>query len=592
MIEQAQAQIDVLNAANLERFPETKEILQSAGFHSIVTRLQDHLVRDARSTLYFLWGGALFLLLIGCANVASLALVRARVRLKEVAVRLALGARRWQIVRPFVIEHLLLTTASGIGGILIGSAVLSAFGAASEALPRGAEIVLDATIVVYTMAISVLIGLLLGLIPVPSGLAFNVTGALREEGRTGTSGRGTRKTHRALVVVQVAAAFMLLIGAGLLFSSFQQVLAIDPGFNPARVLTASINLPTVRYEDGDAVRRFTGDALRALRSIPGVVAAGATTIIPFGDSSNQNVMFPEGYCIEPGDSLTAAFNSVVTTGYFEPMQVRLVSGRFFDERDSADAQRVVIVDERLARRYWPDVDPVGRRMFEPSDIDDLTATNENTVWYTVVGVVAEVKLRGLVTGVSDIGAYYTAQAQTPRRNLTFTIRTVGAPMTVVTAVRGAIARADSELPLFDVRTMEERMDKSLSTRRLSMQLSTSFGLVALFLSALGIYGVLAYQVTQRTREMGIRIALGSTRLAILQLVYREGLTLVAGGLVLGLVGAAFLTRSLETEFFGVRPADPVVLAMAIAVLAGVALMACALPARRATQIDPVRALAE
>ena len=326
--------------------------------------------------------------------------------------------------------------------------------------------------------------------------------------------------------------------------------------------------------------------------MPGVIAAGATTAIPFGDEFSQDVIFPEGYRLNPGDSLVALYRSNVTPGYFETMGVRLIGGRFFDERDGADAPGAVIVDERLARRFWPGVNPVGRRMFEPENDNALTAITDKTSWYTVVGVVGEVKLRGLVEGVGDTGAYYRPQAQSVSRRVTFTVRTTGAPQSTANAIRAAIAQIDRELPVFDVLTMAERTDRSLVTRRSPMLLAMIFGVVALFLAAIGIYGVLAYVVTQRTKEIGIRMALGSSKRAVFQLILREGVLLILIGFALGAAGALALRRSLESELYGVRATDPLVLLLAVATLALVAVTACAIPARRATRIDPAIALAE
>jgi putative ABC transport system permease protein len=595
---QVQAQIDALSAANLQRVPESKQVVETTGLHTVATLLQDDLVRDVRSTLYLLWGGALFVLSIGCVNVASLVLVRSRGRLKELATRMALGAGRWRIIHQLVIEHVLLTMVAAAAGLLIGGGALRLLGSMSlEDLPRAAEIRMDAVIVAYTLSIAAAIGIGLGAIPLIGGLPVNLISILREEGRGGTSGRGVRTMRRALVVTQVALAFLLLVGAGLLFASFQRVMAIDPGFNAAGVLTASVNLPAVRYPlDGEGknptTQRFTDEALRAIRSVPGVVAAGATTAIPFGDEFSQDVIFPEGYRLNPGDSLVALYRSNVTPGYFEVMGVRLIGGRFFDERDRTGGPRVVIVDERLARRFWPGVNPVGRRMFEPESDKDVTAITDKTSWYTVVGVVGEVKLRGLVEGVGETGAYYYPQAQSPSRRLTFTIRTSTPPESIANAVRAAVARIDRELPVFDVLTMAERTDRSLTQRRSPMLLAMVFGFVALFLAAIGIYGVLAYLVTQRTKEIGIRMALGSSKRAVFQLILREGVLLIVSGFLLGAAGALALRRSLERELYGIRATDPIVLLLAVATLALVAVTACAIPARRATQINPAVALAE
>jgi predicted permease len=499
-------------------------------------------------------------------------------------------------MRQLVTEHVLLTLSSAIGGLGIGYAALRFFGSLNlEQLPRGAEIQMDAAIVLDALVSAAVIGFVLGSIPAFVGVPANLSAALREEGRGGTSGRGARTLRRVLVVTQVAVAFVLLIGAGLLFASFRQVVAIDPGFKADGVLTASINLPQSRFA-GDAndaaAGRFADAAVRAIRSIPGVVAAGATSTIPFGDNYSEDVLLPEGYTLGPGGSLIAPYVSRITPGYFEAMSVRLVSGRFFDERDAADAPKAVIVDERLARRFWPNADPIGRRMYEPSDDKDLTAITDKTVWYRVVGVVGEVKLRGLVEGVGETGAYYLPEAQSPSRRFTFAVRTSGAPTSVAGAVRSEIGRLDREIPVYDMRTMTERTERSLVTRRSSMVLSLAFGAVALLLSAVGLYGVLAYLVTQRTKEIGIRLALGSSAGAVFQLVLREGLLLLAAGLAIGVAGAVGISRALEGQLFGVHATDPLVAVLAIVTLGLVALAACALPARRATRINPVIALAE
>ena len=592
-LSQVQSQVDALNVANLARFPETVSVLTSTGFHTVATRLQDDLVRDVRRTLNLLWGGALLVLLIGCVNVASLVVVRSRARLRDLATRIALGAGRGRIIRQLIAEHGLLTMMSAAGGLAIGYGVLRWLGAMSlEQLPGGAQIAMDAVTVAYTLFVAAAIGIVLGVVPIIGGLPTDLTAILRTEGRGGTTGRGVRAMRRALIVTQVAVAFVLLIGAGLLLSSFRRVVAIDPGFNADGILTASVNLPPARYADDRAIGRFTDEALRAVRSVPGVIAAGATTAIPFGDDFSEDVIFPEGHHPGPGDPLIAPYESRVTPGYFEAMRVRLVSGRFFDERDATDSPGVVIVDQRLAKRFWPGVDPVGRRMYEPTDKQDLLRITDKTPWYTVIGVVGEVKLRGLIEGVGETGAYYMPQAQKPERKLTFTIRASGTPQSVASAVRAQFARLDRELPMFDVETMADRADQSLATRRSSMLLSMAFGGLALFLAAIGIYGVLAYLVTLRTKEIGIRIALGSSTLAVFQLILSEGALLILTGLTLGAAGAVGLRRTVENELFGVRASDPIVLVMALTVLAVVALVACAIPARRATRIDPVVALAE
>jgi predicted permease len=592
-IEQAQAEVNALNNVIADELPEIKPLLINAGFYSRVLRLQEYLVRPIKATLYLMWGGSLFVLLIGIVNVANLVLVRSRVRLKELATRLALGAGRLRIAQQLVTESVLLTMMAAVAGLAVGYWSLRALNALSiQDLPRGAEIHLDGVVVAWTFAASALMGIVLGLIPVATILPLNLTTVLREEGRSGTAARGARTARRALVVLQVAFAFVLLIGAGLLFASFRRVVAVDPGFNSEGVMTASVYLPPSRYKDEKALIAFCDEVQRRLRALPGVKAAGATDTIPFGGNGSSSVIFAEGHTMTPGESVISPSRASVSTGYFEAMGVRLVHGRFFTEADREGSLPVIIIDEKLANRFWPGEDPVGRRMYRPDSPEEAIKPTEKTKFQTVVGVVREMTLHELTEGHTAVGATFTPLAQDAFRNVGFAVETNGNPAALAAPIRSVITQLDRELPVTEMMSMEDKLDKSLMNRRSPMVLSLTFGTVALFLSAIGIYGVLAYLVTQRRKEIGIRLALGSSNGAIFELVLREGLLLIGIGLVMGAIGAVVLRKSLESQLFGIQATDPVVLLTVTVVLAAVAVIACAVPARRATRIDPIIALTE
>jgi predicted permease len=591
--EQAQAQIDALNAANLERFPQYKEVLTNAGFHTSVDPLGEYLVRNVKPTLYLLWGGATFVLLIGCVNVANLVLVRARARLKELATRLALGASHAQIARQLVIENLMLTLAAGGAGLLVAAAGLRAIGAFDLSdLPHGTEIALDTTATLYALGLAFLIGLGMGCLPIAT-VPASIAGLLREEGRGSSGGRGAQVLRRSLVVAQVAFTFVLLVGAGLLLASFRHVLDIDPGFDPRGVHTASVMLPRERYPDADALRRFTEASLARLAALPGVAQAGATDTIPFGGRDNDSVILAEGYTMKPGESVVSPNAVDVSPGYFEAMGARLVKGRFFTAADTKGALPVLVVDERLAARFWPGQDPIGKRLYLPEDINNLLAVNEKTVFLTVVGVVRNLELHDLTEGDKAVGTYFYPLAQDASRLLTFALKAAsGDADSVAASLRAAIHDLDPELPLFDAQSMEQRTDKALLNRRSPALLSASFGALALLLSAVGLYGVLAYLVTQRTKEIGIRMALGSSARAIFDLVLGEGLRLLGSGFVVGALGAFALRGSLQSQLFRVGATDPAVIGVVTVLLGVVAFVASAIPARRATRIDPQVALTE
>ena len=590
-LEQAQAQVDAINAANLERFPQFKELLINAGFHTRVERLQDVLVRSVARTLYLLWGGAAFVLFVGALNIANLALARSTLRAKDLCTRVALGASRRRIAAQLMIEGLILAFVAGVLGAAIAAAMLWALRFLGlDQLPRGAEVHMDVTVGSAIVIVSVVAGVLIGLVPLLHVPKANLSDVLQESSRGGTGGKRVRSVRRALVVAEVAFAFVLLIGSGLLIASFRNLLAVNPGFDSNNVITAGIVIPRATYPEDSNVRAFTDRALTAIREVPGVVNAGATTIIPLSGNHSDSVILAEGYQMQPGESLVSPMQVTVTPGYFEAMSTPLVRGRFFTDSDNETSPGAVIVDERLARKFWPGADPIGRRMYQPSDPNDLLAVNEDTHWLTVVGVVREVQLDDLAGRVESVGAYYYPAKQQVQRFLVFAIKAAIDPNAVMRSVKAAMNGIDPSLPLATVRTMEEYTAMSLMPRRTAMILATSFGIVALLLAAIGMYGVLAYLVAQRTREIGVRLALGSTTQGIMRLVLREGAVLVISGLALGLIGAVTLRQALASQIFGLGALDPIVIGAAVFVLGATAFVACALPARRAAQVSPAIAL--
>jgi predicted permease len=590
-LQQAQAQVNALNAENLEREPQFKEILINAGFHTDVKPLQDMLTAGIKGTLYLLWGGALLVLLIGGLNIANLAMARLARRRKEMATRMALGAGHAQLMRQLVLENLGLAFLGGITGVALGAILLRTLSVIGlKHLPRATEVRMDLPVVLVSLGLSLVAGLFVALFLLASLSRISINDALHEDSRTGTTGKQTRGVRQLLVAAQIGFAFALLVGAGLLLASFRMLLHVDPGFKSEGVVTAVVSLPRAKYPENSQVRDFTNRALASLRAIPGVSSAGSAESIPLGNDHNDSVILAEGYQMKPGESVISPLNISISPGYFETMGIPVVRGRPFEDRDADTAQRVIIVDETLAQHFWPNQNPLGRRMYSPSDPKDILKVDEHTQWFTVVGVARALRYENLYGTGAPFGAYYFPMAQSPSHGFTFVAKSTADPNSIVRELRSAIAGIDPDVAVFDVHSMNERIDLSLSSRKTSMILANAFGAVALFLASLGIYGVLAYVVAQRTREMGIRVALGSTRGAILGLVLREGFKLVAIGLVLGIVGAVLLQKAVANEIYGVRPLDPLVLLSVMGILAVVALTACAIPARRATRVDPIIAL--
>ena len=594
-IAQLQARLDALNAVYIERAGSLKHDIENAKYNSRVVSLQADVVRNVRSALTLLWGGVLFVLLIAAVNITNLALVRANGRMKELATRNALGAARSRVVRQLVTETLVLTVCGGALGLLIGYWSIDGLSTfAFTDLPRSHEVRIDAAVIAFIAGLAVLLGLVIGAVPALHLQGVNLNVLLRDSGRTGTASRQARYLRRGLAVAQVGLAFVLLVGAGLLLASFRQLLGVNPGFQSDGVLTGRLSPLESHYPDKAAVRAYAARVLEEVRRVPGVTSAGITTNIPFGWDDSSSVIVPEGHVKTPGESVVSPRQVRVTPGYFETMRVPLKQGRFFSASDDDKAPRVIILDEHLAKLFWPNVNPIGRRVYLPDSVEDIANPGPKSIWMQVVGVVGAVKYKGLVEGAEESrsGAYYFPLAQDAQSNLGFAIRTTGEPSALTPSIQRAVTAVDPELQMFDVFTMAQRVDKSLNPRRTPMQLSLAFSVVALLLASIGIYGVLAYQVSQRTREIGIRMALGSDPARVIALVLREGLILVAAGLVAGLAGAVALRQAIASQLYNVGALDPVVILAVTGVLAVTSLVACFGPARRAAKVSPVVALSE
>jgi predicted permease len=589
-IEQVRDQLRALDSVNFERTPPNlKKVVVSTGYYTGVEPLQDALVRGVRGPLYLLWGAALGVLVIGVGNLGNIALARSRARLNEMGTRLAIGAARFDVVRQLLVEGFLIAITGAAGGLALGAWLLSAL--RIRALGP-AELHIDAAVAGITLGLGLLTGLLIGLVSASPLYTMSLGTMLDQGSRSGTQGRALRVTRRTLVVAQMACSFLLLMGSALLWVSLRNLLAVDPGFKTENVITGAITLPAPRFAADDSARAFMDRSLASIRQLPGVVAAGATTIVPLSGNAQTGLILAEGYVPKPGEPAVSGVRSFVTPGYFEAVGTPLIRGRYFDERDNQVTSRTIVIDEGLARRFWPDSDAIGRRMFWLTRPSQFSTIGANTPWLTVIGVVRNARLRGPMaeSASGTSGTYYLPYVVTAPRDVGYVIRTEGEPTAIVRDLRSALSQVDREVPLFDIRTMSERTQLALLSRTNTMHLATLFAAVAVFLSAIGLYGVLAYFVGQRAREIGIRLAVGSTQSAIVGLVLREGLSMAIAGVVLGALGCVAFGRLVASQLYGVNPSDPWVMLLTTLTLCAVAALACIIPARRAAHVDVMRTL--
>jgi putative ABC transport system permease protein len=573
-VERARSEVVALAGRLAERYPQT-----NARQSMTLEPLHEALVGDLRPALMLLLGAVALVLLIACANVANLLLARAAQREKEVAVRLAIGARRGRLLRQLLTESLLLSLAGGLVGALLAFGGVRALVASLPAgVPRAEEIAVDASVLAFTAGLAVLTGFVFGIAP-----AWRVSHAagyqpLKDGGR-GTAGPAHHRVRNTLVVGEVSLALILLIGAGLLLRSFYRVIAADPGFRPEGVITATLPLPDARFPEDTDRARFVGRVLEEARALPGVdVAAGTMPLL----GNWQSSFSVEGRPEPPPGQRPSADIARVAGDYFRAMGVRVLAGRAFEEFDKADAPRVCIVDETFASAQWPGESPLGKRV-KFGGHDD----NEEP-WMEVVGVVAHVKNYG-VDEDSRVELYLPF-LQDPVGSFTLVVRSQGDPSGLAPTLRGAVRAVDPEVPLYAVRTLEDIVSENTAQRRLAVVLLGVFAAIALTLAAVGIYGVMSYAVAQRTQEIGIRMALGAHSRDVLSMVLRHGLGLALAGVALGLLAAFVLARLIASLLFQVSAADPPTFSLVPLLLIGVAALACYLPARRATRVEPLVAL--
>ena len=536
-----------------------------------------------RPALLVLLGAVGLVLLIACANVANLLLARAAIRIKEVAIRSALGADRASLIRQLLTESVILALAGGVLGLALAQWSVKSLVALNPSLPRASEIGVDTNVMVFTLLVSVVTGLLFGLAPALQTSVTNLQETLKDGSRSGASDFAGRSIRRGLVIAEMALSLTLLIGAGLLIKSVGKLQGVDPGFDPRNVLTFNLALPAVKYPSDTASILFTNQLLPRLNSLTGVQAAGVTSVLPFGGSWSTASFTIEGLVVPPGQNGPWGDIRVVSPRFFDALRVPLKKGRVFNDQDIQGGPQVAVIDEQFVKKYFPNTDPIGKRL----TLGARRGATDST-WITIVGVVGHAAHEGL--DAEPRIQYYLPTSQSGGRLMSVVIRTTGNPLTLLPAAREAVHAVDRNLPVAGVNTMEKLVDASVGQRKLSMILLGVFSGIAVLLASIGIYGVMSYSVTQRTRELGIRMALGAARSRVLALVVGQGMALAGTGVAIGLVAAAALTRFLSNQLYGVGATDPATFTAVSVLLIVIALFATLVPAMRATRVDPVVAL--
>ncbi len=578
-LELAQANMDAVAARLEAEYPAANN-----GVGIWLEPVHERIVGPVRAGLWMLLGAVGFVLLIACANVANLMLTRASGRHREVAIRVAIGAGSAQIFRQMLTESLLLATAGGGLGLLVAMwGVDLLISLMPSGAPRFDQVTVDGTAFLFTLGITGATGLLFGVVPALRAARPQLNASLKDGSLGAGAGQGSSRLRGALVVAEVALALTLLIGGGLMLRSFATLSNVDPGFDADNVLTQQLFLPPASYADGTAIMGFVDEVIDRTRALPGVVDAGVTYTLPLAGQDADTGFLIEGAAPVPeGGRNPVTWFRPATPGYLAAMKMRLVRGRWLQDADHAEAPLVVMINEASARRYWPETEPVGGRIaFGRDEAGEL-------VWRQVVGIAEDTKHFGLDQG--ERPAMYIPFHQAPRAFMSLVIRTTGDPMQLARSVQAEVWEIDTDLAVTGVASMNEVISRTVAVPRLLMSVLAVFAGAAMILAAIGIYGVISYGVAQRTREIGVRIALGAKRADVLRLVVGGGMALMSGGIVLGLAASLMLSRFLESLLFEVGARDPVTFVMVPVGLTLVALVACYIPARRAARVDPIVAL--
>jgi putative ABC transport system permease protein len=583
---QATSELVTITRRLEQQYPESNTNMSGA-----VIPMQEYLVGDVRPALYVMLGAVAFVLLIACANVANLLLVRAASRESEMAVRTALGAGAWRLVRQLVIESVLLAMIGGVFGTLLALwGVDLLLSMAPNGLPRINEVTVNGSVLVFTAGVTAVTGVLFGLFPALHAARANVGGMLKEGMRGSSGGVASRRARNTLVMAEMALAVVLLVGAGLLIRSFSKLLAVDPGFRAERVVTFAIAAPDTKYGQYAQRRELVSNLVERMKRVPGAQGAAVVTGLPLSNIMMRTSAHIVGTPPERPGERKSTDVAMATPGYFTTMGIPLVAGRDFTDRDGSGAPVVSIVNQEFVKRYFPNENPIGKRIELGWDQDTASTGGNMTLGGEIVGVVANVKRRGLSQEVFP--ETYASYMQPTFSNFSVVVRSTADPSTVMAAIRAQIRELDRDLPLSDLRQLKELVAASVSRPRFYTTILGVFASIALILAAVGIYGVISYAVSLRTRELGIRIALGATGRQVSGLVLQQGVGLAIAGVAVGGAGAYWLTRLLSKLLFGVSATDPLTFVGVAALLTAIAAIASFVPARRAAKVDPLLAMRE